>query len=374
MEERKYGLDAFRCLAAFLVVLVHCTSPNNWASCIASNRYLEAYIWFLWLLSLCAVNCFGILTGYLGGGIKNHYKSFFKLYLQVFFYLIILFIASNYVLSGGKRMMLRKVFPILGDKYWYFTGYALVVVLKPLLECAIQILPRKELSKLIVGLLCLYVVPSILPWGPSKTLGAYYGFSAIWLVVLYLIGAYLRKYPISIQWLTASKCLIIALLFPLFGMLLHQMYYSGHATKLLDLFQTRHTFCVSMYNARAGEYCMMYYTHPLILGETIFLLLAFSKIKLNRIGLFFSYLSPYAFGVYLAHCNDVFYSLIKNPLLAWVRKQPHGHIPLLLIGIVLLMYIFSGCFDFLRALLFKFIYIVYDRIALLFIRKQPSQS
>ena len=139
-KQHNYGLDAYRCLAAFLVVLVHCTN----VSVCPKNTWQEGTLWFLHLLSLCCVNCFGLLTGYLGGSLKHRFSSFLRLWLQVLFYLVILFVLTNSGMLGTEKMMKRKLFPVLGGEYWYFTAYTLVVALLPLLEKGIDALSKQE--------------------------------------------------------------------------------------------------------------------------------------------------------------------------------------------------------------------------------------
>lgn len=81
------------------------------------------------------------------------------------------------------------------EHYWFATSYVFLCLMMPFLNAGISCLDQKELRYLLLGFLLIFsvaktVIPMQLPWDK-------YGYDSLWFVVLYLTGAYLRRYELS---------------------------------------------------------------------------------------------------------------------------------------------------------------------------------
>ena len=112
------------------------------------------------------------------------------------------------------------------------------------------------------------------------------GYSAIWLMIVYLFGAYIRKYDIC-EKITPFKCII-----GYFSMIILTF-----ISKITIRFLTK-----SIFGQAKFEDTFISYISITILLSAIFLLLLCLKIKINAsVTKFICFVSPVALGVYLIH-------------------------------------------------------------------------
>lgn len=61
---RNYGIDALRLFSMLLVVTLHVLGHGGVLENLVGKKY--AVCWLLECFSFCAVNCYGIISGYVG--------------------------------------------------------------------------------------------------------------------------------------------------------------------------------------------------------------------------------------------------------------------------------------------------------------------
>ena len=95
----------------------------------------------------------------------------------------------------GFGQLLFYALPIMTNKYWFFTCYFVLMVIAPFLNRFINTMEQKEFKKCLLVLIGLFVViPSVNVFDDNFDTSK--GYSAIWFVILYLVSAYLRRYPL----------------------------------------------------------------------------------------------------------------------------------------------------------------------------------
>ena len=62
IDKRNYGIDALRLISMLGVVALHVLGRGGVLANAAGKKY--AVCWFLECLAFCAVNCYGIISGY----------------------------------------------------------------------------------------------------------------------------------------------------------------------------------------------------------------------------------------------------------------------------------------------------------------------
>ncbi len=248
----------------------------------SANYFLT---WLLEVMAFCAVNCFALISGYVGYGRTVKYSNMICLALQALFYTVpitALFLCFSPDLVGIKTI-LYALFPYIYDTYWYLMSYFCMFFFIPVLNFLLEKLDRPRL----IGLMAVIFVLAGISTGFHSDFGhTGYGYSAVWLAVLYLIGGYLRKYSIADK-LAAWKCAV------------------GYGACVLFTWLSKFVIdkgaCWILGEPKGGTY-LIRYTSPTILLCAVFLLLFFAKLSVKGVWKkLIAFFAPVSFGVYLIH-------------------------------------------------------------------------
>jgi len=278
------------------------------------------------------VDCYALVTGYVG--VKSDFKlsRMLVLWLQVVFYTLLITIAFKIVNPGAITAIafVRALLPVVTNQYWYFTSYFGLFFLIPFLNALVSALDKRSFKLLLMTLFMLFsVIPTVTPIDIFRIHG---GYSLIWLAVLYFIGAYIRLYGLFgerkrafyiITYLISVGCVWISKLV---------LTYLGYSSNVL-----------------------VDYTSPFIVSAAVSLLLLFSGMNITKriartlIGFF----EPTAFSVYLIHSHP----LIWNRVLYLKFVSLASFTPLAIAALVLAaaagIFISCSLADRLRITLFK---------------------
>lgn len=146
--QRNYGIDALRMLAMFMVVLLHVIGPGGviWAETFSVQYELA---WFLEIGAFCAVNCYALISGFVGIDAKYKISNLFWLWLRVAFYSILITIGAWLIKPGlvTKEDIIKSFFPVMTRPYWYFTSYFALFFFVPILNFVIIHMEKTQLKK-----------------------------------------------------------------------------------------------------------------------------------------------------------------------------------------------------------------------------------
>ena len=202
---RNSNIELLRIIIMFLILVLHANFkafdvPNDCSVISLGRSFLES-------ICIVSVNIFVIITGYFGTSFKI--KKIGALVFQCFFAVVPISIAIYFTHIYGyestKELILS--FNFLG--YWFILAYVALLSLTPFLEDSIKSFTSEELLKsiviayIIIGLLC--VIPQFDKFGVDG------GYSAIWFIILYLIGGYIRKTSINLSIKKLVAILFLAL-------------------------------------------------------------------------------------------------------------------------------------------------------------------
>lgn len=217
-DTRDYGLDLLKILAMLMVVTLHVLGHGGvLKSTVTRTDY--ALAWGLESLAYPAVNAYVIVTGFLYAGRPCRIRNIVSLWLQVFFYSVL--IPAVLRLLGydvGGDLLFKGFFPLLAKRYWFFTAYFAIFCLIPALNVIAA--DRARLRRTLLVCLLLFSVMPVLGLGADLFL-TNLGNSFLWFAVLYLSGAYLKLYgtPAPLEkhglglWLGGSAFLLLSRLF-----------------------------------------------------------------------------------------------------------------------------------------------------------------
>ena len=85
-KKRNYGIDLLRMLSMFMIVNLHVLGQGGAMVRIVGDEAGYYAAWFLETCAYCAVDCYGLISGYVGVNGSSGPPRLLELWLQVFFY------------------------------------------------------------------------------------------------------------------------------------------------------------------------------------------------------------------------------------------------------------------------------------------------
>ncbi len=193
-RERNYGIDLLRILAMYLVVVLHVLGGGRVLNGTDPNPATHEAAWLLESFAMVAVNCFALISGYVGLRAKHGITGLALLYLQVWTYSAGIMLALRFLRPEwvDTEAVLHALLPVGYGEYWYFTAYIGLFFFMPLLNAAAEHLSRTQFFVSASGMILLYAVyrSAIM----KDIFIAKNGYSTIWLIILYYIGAGMAKH------------------------------------------------------------------------------------------------------------------------------------------------------------------------------------
>jgi len=163
--------------------------------------YYHIFAWF----GKTGINCFLLITGYFMCKQNFSWQKLLKLYLEIKFYKIVIygiFLATGYQ-NFSFASLFKTVFGIAyGMNAGFVPAFVALYIFIPFLNILIKHMSKKQHLAAIGVLVLIFTVTGT--FFLSSTAFEYFG----WYMNMYLIGAFLRKYPIKL--LNNRKFLIIA--------------------------------------------------------------------------------------------------------------------------------------------------------------------
>lgn len=290
--KRNYGIDALRLAVMLFVAALHIIGIGGviTGAELLSPQFLTAQL--LRIAMLCAVDCYALISGFVGWSKKPKLSSLAMLWVKAVLYCVVITGVFSRFYALDYKTLLNAVLPVTTSQYWYLTAYVGLFVAMPLLNFALQKMPKRELTLTLSGILILFC---ILPISPLTD--AFYlhdGYSAAWLAVMYLLGGYLGKYDVLSRLSGKVWAFIYA------GAVLF-----AWAPRMLAL------WLKPIYWSMAYGNILIEYTSPTIVLAAAALLALFSRMKLPAtVQKAVSTLSPHAFGVYLLHAHPLMFRYV----------------------------------------------------------------
>lgn len=338
---RNYGIDAFRIVSMIMIVILHIYSHGGVSSAL-NDHVLENSIAFLPnAFALCAVNCYGLISGYVGVCSNYRFSNIVSLWLQVAFYSVSINALFKLIYPNdySGRDILFALFPVINSQYWYFTSYFLLFLFVPVLNYAINNMGKKQMGVILV-IIILFV--SVFAQFYNIILGGdvfnlHSGYSTWWLMILYLIGGYIKKFDLFLD-VKKHKLFIIFCVssFVTWGCkIFSQLNENNHYTEI----------------KLVGR--LVNYTSISVVVSAVSLLLLFSKLEINKpLEKIIARLSPLSFGVYLIHDNILVRNFFIKDSFVYFCNYNVFIILLLVLGYALLIYSICSLIDYVRYMAF----------------------
>ena len=281
---RQSNIELLRIIAMVLIIMHHYVLHGT-----TSFVYLDAplsvqnvFALFFESFGRPAMGIFVLICGYFSINKEFKLPRFVSLIAQVFSYSVIFLLLTIFVLPGGasigREEILASIFPTTYGTYWFFTTYAVLILLSPYINKLLLKLTQKQHKALIVLFVVIWcLIPTFMSASVSGSDLAYF-------VSLYTIAAYIRLYPLKTN---ASRhfALFGFWAFIIFAATASSSYllnYSGVFRKYITFF--------SEYNRLPGAMCAL----------ELFLVMVQSKPFYSKL---INGIASTSFGIYLIHDN-----------------------------------------------------------------------
>ena len=341
MEQRNRGVDLLRMIAMWMVVILHILNKGGVLEAAlpaAANRETAR---LLEIAAYCAVNCYGLISGYVGVRHPFRYSGAVVLWLRTAFYTLGITAAFAIFVPGsvnGDRV-LRAFFPVLSRQYWYVTAYFGMCLFLPFFNSLLESLSRRQARILALSIVLVF---SVLPTLRQKDVFlTNNGYSVLWLSCLYLLGGMLRLYGRTdrkpARWAAVyAGCVLVTWLVRLAG--------------------------DRLWLSRTGSLCdkvlLTSYTSPTILLAAAALVLCFAELPMGPgFGRLIEKASPLAFSVYLIHAHPLIWEHWLAGRFAFLGSRPPALLALGVLGGALGIYTACSLTDLFRAWLFRVFHI-----------------
>lgn len=346
---RKSNYELMRIISMFLIVLSHVITHGK----IIENTQLspgvrEVFI-ILKIITLVHVNSFVLLSGYYQCTGTFKQKKLWKIITEIIFYeltiMIVLMLLK--VIPFDKNIIIGELFPIelIFNSYWFMKYYIILYCISPFINSAINSFTKKQFGNC---LLILTIFTSLLPFLCGLNSIYNNGFSIYQFIYLYLVGSYLRKYPIENNYIgrRLSKELLQLLL-------LLVMIFSTLSNYLLQkagmaLGGINYTMNIISTNIKTTG---MLYNNPFVIIQSICYFYIFKNISISS--KLINKLGSLVMGIYLIHDNH----FLRMYLYKWL-KIDNGMIYsykfiIYAFLVSIFIYIVSTMIEYIRQYMFK---------------------
>ncbi|MBO5248083.1 MAG: acyltransferase [Clostridia bacterium] len=337
-EKRNYGIDLLRILSMLMVMILHILGAGGVLGAAKPLSLNDEGAWLLETAAYCAVNCYGLISGYVGWKSKHHYTSLALLWIQVVLYSagITLFFAILSPETANGLSILRSFFPVIHNYGWYFTCYFALFFFMPLLNHAVTTMEERDLKILCASV---FGVLSVLPTVAMQDIFQIKdGYSVLWLGALYLLGGCVGRFG----WFGRIKKRCLALI------------YAGCVTASWGVKYLFELSGASWISSFTYSEVLIRYKSPTILISALALLLLFAKTDLPKVGrVLISFLSPAAFGVYIIHMHPEIWNRIIVGKFAGYADKNLALMLLYVLGTATVLYLVFSLADLVRHALFR---------------------
>lgn len=337
-KKRESNLELYRIICMLMIVAHHFGGNygilGSWGPVREdpfSNNSLFIYLFGMW--GKTGINCFVLITGYFMCKSQITLNKFLKLYLWVITYQII--VAAIFLMAGRQQITWETtliLFPfrsIHSDSF--VSAFMVWWLFIPFLNTLIENIDRKKHLLLIIMLVTAFTIYSTIPQILSLQ-----GINPIcWFSTLYIIAAYLRKYPETIYksdshlfWGFATFFSIVISMLSVVGIL----------------------WVNKMYSLELPWYFFVSDSHkPLALIVAVFSFMWIKNIKLkyNKI---INILGGSTFGVLLFHTIPAMRQWLWNDVFNCIHyfSLPFGKFVCYSVGVVVLVFVAGVLVDRIR--------------------------
>ena len=340
-KERNYGIDLLRIIAMFFVVVLHSLGQGGVLSNTALNSVQYKFSWLLEIFAYCAVDIFALISGYVsynGKEKKTNYSKYINIWLQVVFYGLLVTLIFNIISPEivSRRDYFIVLFPVTNGLYWYFTAYTGLFILMPFINKCINNCDNETLRKIFISILLTFSVFDTI----AERFELSNGYSFIWIVLMYILGAIMKKCEIGKQMKFYQASI---------GILIFYI-----VTWLYKIYGIERTIL----NVKITKNLFVSYTSPTVLGVAILYIIGVSKINFNIVlQNLIKFAASSTFAIYILNNHKLIWNYVMKDRFINLSNQSLIRIFIYVTGFSFIFVIGAILIDKIRTWVFKICHI-----------------
>lgn len=204
---RQLNFEVLRVIAMIMVITLHYWSfattgrsvEHDAPATLLNYVFLQPYI----ILCHAGVPIYFMISGYFLS--VQEWKFKWNKFITVWFYALlygVLFclicLHNTPTVQTDPKSIIKSILPLTGNTYWFITIYLALSLFAPFLAKLSQSLSRKHF----IVLLCLMTLFGMTFWFGfpfGNAIGVGNGFTLLYAFFLFMVGAYIRKYDVSLR-------------------------------------------------------------------------------------------------------------------------------------------------------------------------------
>jgi hypothetical protein len=297
IKKRNAGIDLLRIIAMISIVISHILYQGK--GLIKYRRYNKR-IKILFTYIFWHVNSYGIISGIVGYK-STKYSNLLYLWLCIVFYSVMIhyyYLQYKHDISIKDELYL-EYYPIIYKRYWYCTSYFGMFIFLPAINKGIQHLNKPEFKLLVMSILGIFVFWHSYINNKGDIFNMNEGHSIIWLLCLYIIGAYIGKFNVVHTGIERYIFSFIYLFIFLLLCSIHNKYRNYTISGFIGNYKIKLVNFIKRL-ITSEIFCVIKTT------QAIFITLFFLQLKYNEyLSKFITFFGPLTFGVYLIHFHKI---------------------------------------------------------------------
>ncbi len=326
-KERNLGVDLFRIVSMLMVVTLHVLNRGGALNASANYKGEWQAAWLIEVICYGSVDCYALISGYVSYGRRHKYSRALYVWAEVLFYTVLaatIFIGSG-MWEPTEEALLYSFAPISHSHYWYISSYIGMTFFIPFMNRAAESVSGRDAAIFTGASVVLFMLVPRIAGTSVFTLSG--GYSMIWLIILYMIGAFIKRFRV------------------------------GERAPMWTLFVLYLCLIAITWASRVylGAKWILSYISPTIFAASALLLIMFSRLKIKRrvpVWLIKTF-SPATLGVYIIHVN---YFVWRLYMLDFSVGFAGGGVPrfiLLVLASAFAIYAAASALDVCRVKLFE---------------------
>ena len=345
---RNSNYELLRIVSMFFIIVYHIIVHGNVIANSSDTVTMLSLI--IKCITIVHVNSFILITGYFQCKSKFKFSKVWQLVNASLFYkiLIMLVLIPLGIITLNYLDIIKQLSLLNFSQYWFVKYYIFLYCLTPFLNKLINNMNKTEFTKM---LLVLFVILCLIPYITGLEGFENNGLNLHNMIFIYLIGAYLRFYPLRDSYLfkRCSKQLFQVILFTICCMCIILnigILFTSYACKDLNL----------VFNDIYKHISLVYwmYSTPLVIIQSVAFFTLFGTFNIKN--KFINKLSSLTLGIYLIHDND----FIRSHIYTWFRIDTKPiYSPkfiFYIFGVAVIIFVVGALIEWLRQVIFKFIY------------------
>lgn len=332
---RESNFELLKIISMLMIISFHYVYKSGYEFEVLNfNSFI---VKIFWLFGELGVNLFILITGYFMINKNVSAKKLIIIILEVIFYNSLSVICSHYLIQTPITMK-NILFPVIYGNYWFISAYIIVYLLSPYINKCILNSSKKEHQKLLTIMIVIWsIIPTFFGIRDNSTETLLFYTRLIWLIIMYVIGAYIKIYDLKI--INSKKKSVITTTI-IFGIII---------ASILIIYKYREFFST----IGTTEYAYLWTPNNifmLLLSVSIFQFFAKLKIRSIRI---INTLASTTLGIYMFH--DGFLStFLWQYLFKTKEKLESAYSILYIMGTAFLIFVFGAILDLMRKIIEKY--------------------